>query len=92
MRTGVLTIAVVIVLALAVPTVAMTHGGKNNVDGKVTIAPATAIAASTRPLRTGNSRWTSTPEQWDDADRHTFRHDESEISPTKTKYIQLWLH
>ena len=40
MRTGVLVVAVVVTLALAVPTVAMTHGGEDDVDGKVTIAPA----------------------------------------------------
>ena len=40
MRTGVLAVAVVVTLALAVPTVAMTHGGEDDVDGKVTIAPA----------------------------------------------------
>ncbi|PSQ14283.1 hypothetical protein BRD02_09910 [Halobacteriales archaeon QS_8_69_73] len=40
MRTGVLAVAVVVALALAVPTVAMTHGGEDDVDGKVTIAPA----------------------------------------------------
>ena len=40
MRTAVLVIAVVVALALAVPTVAMTQGGEDDVDGKVTIAPA----------------------------------------------------
>ncbi|PSQ39855.1 hypothetical protein BRD07_08315 [Halobacteriales archaeon QS_9_68_42] len=40
MRTGVLAVAVVVALALAVPTVAMTQGGEDDVDGKVTIAPA----------------------------------------------------
>ena len=30
----------VVALILAVPTVAMIHGGKDDVDGKVTIAPA----------------------------------------------------
>jgi hypothetical protein len=40
MRTGVLAVAVVVALALAVPTVAMTQGGEDDIDGKVTIAPA----------------------------------------------------
>jgi len=29
-----------VALALAVPTVAMIHGGEDGVDGKVTVAPA----------------------------------------------------
>ena len=40
MRTGALAVAVVVALALAVPMIAMTHGGEDDVDGKVTIAPA----------------------------------------------------
>ena len=40
MRTAVLAIAVFVALVLAVPTMAMTHGGEDDIDGKITIALA----------------------------------------------------
>jgi hypothetical protein len=40
MRAGVIAVAVLIAVAVVVPTVAMSHGGEDDVDGTVTLAPA----------------------------------------------------
>ena len=88
MRTGVLAIAVVVALALAVPTVAMTQGGEDDVGGKVTIAPADGPNGEYATVENGKLRV--------DFDRLndeaiTTVHDVVNVTATMNETIEVWV-
>ena len=88
MRTGVLAVAVVVALALAVPTVAMTQGGEDDVDGKVTIAPADGPNGEYATVENGELRV--------DFDRLndeaiTTVHDVVNVTATMNETIEVWV-
>ena len=88
MRAGVLVIAVVVALALAVPTVAMTHGGEDDVDGKVTIAPADGPNGEYATVEDGELRV--------DFDRLndeaiTTAHNVVNVTSTMNETIEVWV-
>ena len=56
MRASILAGVVVIAPALAVPTVTMTHGGEDDVDGKVTVAPADGPSGEYATVEDGELR------------------------------------